>query len=555
MRDMRSVDTQRRHCLKLTLMSSSLIECRNHENGLPMNVLRSTGLQISLGESITRSAHNKPDHPSFLFPDGTHHTFDQTNARVNRLVSALAAQGIGAGDRLAVFSRDSHRYVEIVLAALKLGAVYVPLNYRLRRSEIDVLVGRAAPVAFFYDVRYDELLADVAEHHRSIRLFASMNERPGEVVSEYETLLASGVEVEPSVVATDTDVIGLAFTSGTTGLPKAVLQSQRMIKAIVTEQLLEYRCRADDVRYSAAPTYHITGICQMLMGIAGTFPSLVVPQFNAQTTMDFLVEDKLTAVFLVPTMISTLLQLDGIEDHSYERLRLMYYGAAAMSPTLLSRAMSIFDCDFLNAFGAGTEAGLQAVLTPEDHRRALDGSPELLGSIGQPAYGVALRIVDDQLEDVPVGTVGEIATRSDMLMDGYLDMHEETDRCFRGGWFRAGDLAYMDKAGYLYLAGRDKDMIVRGGENIFPLEIETVLAEHPAVSQSAVVGVPDEHWSETVRAWIALKAGATVSAGELVAHCADRLAKYKVPSDFKFVDELPTNASGKILKRVLRTRD
>lgn len=520
-----------------------------------MNALQSASLQISLGESITRSAHNKPDRPSFLFPDGSHHTFDQTNARVNRLVSALSAQGIGAGDRLAVFSRDSHRYVEIVLAALKLGAVYVPLNYRLRRSEIDVLVGRAAPVAFFYDVRYDELLAGVAEHHPSIRLFASMNARPGEVVSEYETLLTTGVEIEPPVVATDADVIGLAFTSGTTGLPKAVLQSQRMIKAIVTEQLLEYRCRADDVRYSAAPTYHITGVCQMLMGIAGTFPSLVVPQFDAQTTMDFLVEDKLTAVFLVPTMISTLLQLEGIENHAYDRLRLMYYGASAMSPTLLARAMSIFDCDFLNAFGAGTEAGLQAVLTPEDHRRALNGSPELLGSIGQPAYGVALRIVDDQLDDVPAGTIGEIATRSDMLMDGYLDMPEETDRCFQGGWFRAGDLAYMDKAGYLYLAGRDKDMIVRGGENIFPLEIETVLAEHPSVSQSAVVGVHDEHWSETVRAWVALKPGATVTAPELEVHCAARLAKYKVPSEFKFVDELPTNASGKILKRVLRTRD
>lgn len=520
-----------------------------------MNVTRSASLQISLGESITRSAHNKPDHPSFLFADGSHHTFDQTNARVNRLVSALTAQGVGPGDRLAVFSLDSHRYVEIVLAALKLGAVYVPLNYRLRRSEIDVLVGRAAPVVFFYDIRYEDLLEGLPERHDSIRLYLSMNERPGESLSEYESLLMAGVELEPPVVATDSDIIGLAFTSGTTGLPKAVLQSQRMIKAIVAEQLLEYRCRADDVRYSAAPTYHITGICQMLMGIAGTFPSLVVPQFDARTTLDFLIQDKLTAVFLVPTMISTLLQLDGVEDHRYERLRLMYYGAAAMSPTLLGRAMSIFDCDFLNAFGAGTEAGLQAVLTPEDHRRALDGSPELLGSIGQPAYGVALRIVDDELNDVPIGTVGEIATRSDMLMDGYLDMPEETDRCFHGGWFRAGDLAYMDKSGYLYLAGRGKDMIVRGGENIFPLEIETVLAEHPAVSQSAVVGVPDEHWSEIVRAWVALKPGAQVSTDELAAHCADRLAKYKVPSEFRFVDELPTNASGKILKRVLRTRD
>ncbi|MCT2583520.1 class I adenylate-forming enzyme family protein [Actinophytocola gossypii] len=505
--------------------------------------------RISLGESITMTARNKPDAPSFLFPDGGQHTFAQTNARVNRLVSALRAQGIGRGDRLAVFSLDSHRYVEIVLAALKLGAVYVPLNYRLRRGEIDTLVARAAPVAFCYDVRYTDLLAGLPDAHPSIKLFLAMNgDEP-----EYEALLATGTEAEPPVVASDEHVIGLAFTSGTTGLPKAVLQSQRMMKAIVTEQVVEYRMRPDDVRYAAAPTFHITGICQLLMCVAYGTPSLILPQFDPRTTLDFLAADRLTAVFLVPTMISTVLALPDVHDHTYDRLRLMYYGASAMSPNLLRRAMDTFRCDFLNAFGAGTEAGLQAVLTPEDHRAALDGRPELLGSIGKPAFGVALRIVDEDLNEVPTGEVGEIATRSDMVMDGYLEMPEETERALRGGWFRAGDLGYLGENGYLYLAGRKKDMIVRGGENIFPIEIESVLAEHPAVAQAAVVGVADEHWSEVVRAWVTLRDGATATAEELAGHCAQRLAKFKVPAEFRFVDALPTNASGKILKRELRT--
>lgn len=508
-------------------------------------------MQISLGESITMTARRIPDAPSFLFPDGTSHTFAQTNARVNRLVSALRAQGIGRGDRLAVFSLDSHRYVEIVLAALKLGAVYVPLNYRLRRGEVDTLVARAAPVAFFYDVRYADLLRDLPAAHQSIQLFLTMNGAD----PEYDALLATGSAAEPPVVAGDDDVIGLAFTSGTTGLPKAVLQSQRMMKAIVTEQVIEYRMRPDDVRYAAAPTFHITGICQLLMCVAYGTPSLIVPQFDPRVTLDFLAADRLTALFLVPTMISTILSLPDVGDHDYERLRLIYYGAAAMSPTLLRRAMDTFGCDFLNAFGAGTEAGLQAVLTPEDHHAALDGRPELLGSIGKPAYGVALRIVDEELNEVPVGEVGEIATRSDMVMDGYLEMPEETDRALRGGWFRAGDLGYLDKNGYLYLAGRKKDMIVRGGENIYPVEIESVLAEHPAVAQTAVVGVAHEHWSEIVRAWVTLRPGATATAGELAAHCATRLAKFKVPAEFRLVDTLPTNASGKILKRELRTWD
>jgi acyl-CoA synthetase (AMP-forming)/AMP-acid ligase II len=360
-------------------------------------------MEISLGEAITMTARNKPDAPSFAFADGSAHTFAQTNARVNRLVSALKAQGVGRGDRLAVFSLDSHRYVEIVLAALKLGAVYVPLNYRLRRGEIDTLVKRAEPVVFCYDARYTELLEGLAEAHQGIRLFLAMND-------EYEALLAAGTEAEPPVVAGDRD-----------------------------------------------------------------------------------------------------------------------------------------------AFGAGTEAGLQAVLTPEDHRAALDGRPELLGSIGKPAYGVALRIVDDDLNEVPVGEIGEIATRSDMVMDGYLEMPEETGRALRGGWFRAGDMGYLDANGYLYLGGRKKDMIVRGGENIYPIEIESVLADHPAVAQSAVVGVPDEHWSEIVRAWVTLRPGAAVTAEELAAHCGQRLATYKVPAEFRFADELPVNASGKILKRELRT--
>lgn len=447
---------------------------------------------------------------------------------------------------------DSHRFVEIVLAATKLGAVYVPLNYRLRRPEVDVLVDRAKPVVFFYDTRYAELLAGLAEQH-GIKLMLALDERPGEATSEYEDFIATGTEAEPPVVASDSDIIGLAFTSGTTGLPKGVLQSQRMMKAIVTEQIIEFRMLPEEVRYTAAPAFHITGICQLLAGVSCGFTSLIVPQFDPQVTLDHLAADKLTGIFLVPTMISTLLQLDGVGDHDYERLRLICYGASAMSPSLLRRAMDTFKCDFLNAFGAGTEAGLQALLSPEDHRRALEGRPELLGSIGKPAYGVALRIVDDELNDVPVGQVGEIATRSDMLFDGYLDMPEETERATRGGWFRAGDMGYFDENGYLYLHGRKKDMIIRGGENIYPIEIESVLAEHPDVVQSAVVGVDDEHWGEIVRAWVQLREGARVAAEELAAHCAERLAKYKVPAEFRFVESLPTNASGKILKRELRT--
>jgi acyl-CoA synthetase (AMP-forming)/AMP-acid ligase II len=509
-------------------------------------------LGISLGELLPLSARRSPDKAAFLFADGGSQSFAETNSRVNQLVSALRAAGVGHGDRLAVFALDSARYMEVVLAAAKTGAVFVPLNYRLTRPEVDVLLGRSTPVALFADSRYAGLLDGVAEAHPSLRLVVTLDAVPGETESEYDRLVASGADVEPPVVCTDADTFALAFTSGTTGLPKGVVQSQRMHKNMINTCMNEYLMRADDVRYCAAPTFHVSGVSGLLAGIARGFTSLLLPQFDAVTVHRFMAEDRVNAVFLVPTMISSILQLEGVDRYDYDRLELMTYGAAPISPALLRRAMDTFGCDFLQAFGAGTEAGLQSVLTPADHRRALDGHPELLKSAGKASYGVAMRIVDEDMNDVPVGSVGEVATRSDMVMDGYLDMPEDTGRAFQDGWFRAGDMGYLDEDGYLYLHGRNKDMIIRGGENIYPFEIETVLAEHPAVQQAAVVGVPDEHWGEAVRAFVTLRSGRTATPDELVEHCSGRLARYKVPRDFVIVEAMPVNASGKILKRELR---
>lgn len=508
-------------------------------------------LAFALGEALPMTAARHPDKACFLFQDGTEQSFAATNSRVNRLVSALAAQGIGRGDRVAVLALDSHRYVEIVLACLKAGVVYLPLNYRLMRPEVDVFLERGQAVALFHDARYAGLLAGVADRHPSLRLTI-------ELETGFDAFLETGADREPPVVCRDSDLFGLAFTSGTTGTPKGVLQSQGMMKAIIEHGMITNQPRPDDVRYVAAPAFHVTGIAGLLGGVATGFTSLLLPQFDPATVLGFMAEGRVTGAFLVPTMISTLLQQPGVADHAYDRLRLIYYGASPMSPTLLRRAMDVFDCDFLQLFGAGTEAGLQAFLTPEEHRLALAGRPELLGSIGRPGYGIALRLLDDDLQEVAIGEVGEIATRSDMMMDGYLDMPEETDRAFAGGWFRAGDMAYQDKDGYLYLHGRKKDMIIRGGENIYPVEIETVLAEHPAVVQCAVVGVPHEHWGEIVRAFVSAPGWSGTDdelTAELLALCRDRLARYKVPAEVVRRDELPCNASGKILKRELRRVD
>ncbi|TCP49967.1 AMP-binding enzyme [Tamaricihabitans halophyticus] len=298
----------------------------------------SSPTDISLGEMLPLSARRAPERPCFLFPDGSWHSFARTNSRVNKLASALRRLGVVRGDRIAVFGLDSHGHTEIVLAALKLGAVYVPLNYRLTRSEVDVLLKRSRPVALFHDQRYAELLAGVTEQHPGIRHSVTIDATHGEQAAEFERLLATGDDVEPPVVSTDRDPFALAFTSGTTGLPKGVVQSQRMIKNIVYASIIEYRMHRDDVRYCAAPTFHVSGVCGLLCGVSFGFTSLILPQFDAATAQRFMASDELTAVFLVPTMISSMLQLPGVADADYARLRLITYGASAMSPALLRRA-------------------------------------------------------------------------------------------------------------------------------------------------------------------------------------------------------------------------
>lgn len=506
-----------------------------------------------MGDWIRLGAQRGPDRPAVLRGDGTAVSFGELESRSNRLATALASEGVRRGDRVAVLAVDDARYLETVFACLKLGAVYVPLNYRLQVGEVRTLLDRAAARVLFVDRRYAPTVATVRAALPDLRQVVCFQGPDPAADTAYEELLALGVDVDPDVRVGDDDVVALAFTSGTTGLPKGVLQSQGMLKAMVSTRHQQYDLQDHDVRYGASPMFHIAGQMMLYGHVVRGIPSLVLPQFDAGTVLRWLGGGRITASFLVPTMISDVLEHPDVGRGDFRALRTIVYGSAPMSPTLLRRAIERFDCDFVNAFGAGTEAGLQTVLGAADHRRALEGHEHLLGSIGRPSVGVELRLVDADGRDVPDGAVGEIVTRSDTLMSGYLDMADETARAFRDGWFWGGDLARRDAEGYLYLAGRAKDMIIRGGENIYPVEIETVLAAHPSVANCAVVARPDERWGEVVVAFVEARAGHEADAGELRRHCRDALASYKVPAEFRF-EEMPRNASGKILKRALRER-
>lgn len=504
---------------------------------------------IGVGDYLRLNAARFGSRDCFVTDDGRRHSYSEVNSRVNRLASALAARGVGKGSRLALLATDSVAYYEVILASLKLGATYVPLNNRLTPSEVQTLLARAQPVALFAGERYAAIARTVAEGIGGIQILVSLD---GSSLESYESLLAGGEDVEPNVEVHDTDIVGLAFTSGTTGLPKGVLQSHGMVKALLSMQDTEYEFLPGEFRYTASPAFHIAGQALVLDHVKRGFTTLIVPQFDDRTTLRWIQEGGLTGCFLVPTMIRRILDLPGARDGDYSAFRSIIYGAAPIPPSLLAEAMDVFGCRFIQAFGASTEGGLQTILTSQDHRRALDGEPHLLESIGRPIAGVELRIVDEHDREVAVGEVGEIVTRSDAVMSCYLDMPDKTQQTLKNGWFRAGDLARRDAEGFLYLAGRSKDMIIRGGENIYPVEIETVLADLPGVASSAVVGRPDDVWGETVVAYVTMHEGAELDLDAARTHCRARLAAFKIPEEIFVVPHMPLNASGKILKRELR---
>lgn len=508
--------------------------------------------RLAAGDWIGASARAHGDAPCLVDGDGVAWSYAEVHAKVNRLARGLYAIGLRPTDRIAIVATDSPLHVVVVLACLKADIVYCDLNYRLRPNELANIVSVARPRALVYTERYSELAGDLAAIMPETPLLVSIDAGTSAELSIEALISAIDDASDFDAVAYGEDIVSIAFTSGTTGTPKGVLHSERMIRSMVYSGIREVRVRARTLRYNGPPLFHFAGIGATLYGIVCGAATLVLPQFDAASVLHWLQDGELNDCFLVPTMLDAIMELPGVADQPYPHLRAMIYGAAPMSPTLLRRMMDVFGCEMYNVFGAGTEAGAQSSLYPEDHIEALNGKEHLLESIGRIIPGIELRLVDANLADVQLGATGEIIVRSETIMSGYLDQPELTASVLVDGWIRTGDLARMDADGYLYLASRRTDMIIRGGENVYPVEIETVLSSHPGVQDVAVVGVPDDHWGETVVAAVVLRPGVDVPGDELVAFCAVRLATYKVPARIVLLEQLPRNATGKIQKFLVR---
>jgi long-chain acyl-CoA synthetase len=501
---------------------------------------------------IEKSCRTYPD-KTCVVHDDVRLTFSQMEERANRLANALVEMGVKPGDRVAVFQTNCFQFCEMTYAIGKVGGVSVNLNFRLRGEEASYILNNCTPKVLIFGDRYTGIISDIRANLPSIKHFVVIGNPPPDMES-YESLLSrQNAASFPCVSVQDDDTACLIYTSGTTGFPKGAMLTHANVMTPLTDR---YTFAAGTLLLNV-PMYHIAGVISTLLPLYRGDTQIVLPQFETGACLDIVEKEKVATTYLVPTMLQGILDHPEFPKKDLSSLRNIGYGASPMPVKLLMRAKAVLNADYTNFFGMTESTGIISVLSPEDH--LLEGSPEEIAKKTRRLAGIGhcipegeVRIVDDQDQDVPIGTVGEIVARGRKVMKGYWGKPEATEETLRGGWLHTGDLASMDEDGYLYLAGRKKDMIIRGGENIYPVEIENVLHGHPKVLEAAVIGLPDELWGEIVKAVIILKPGQEATAEEIMEYCREKLASYKKPAIVEFVDTLPKNAMQKVLKNILR---
>ncbi len=507
--------------------------------------------ELNFGRILRRSSRLFADDVAIVdLSDGHEATYARHRQRVEQLCAVLASLGVGAADRFAVLAGNSHTYVELWHAALAGAGVLNPLNNRLAPDELAYILEDSGTEVVFVDATHAAVVAAVRDRLPKLRRVVLIGE--GEVAHDarLDDLLAGVERAElPPEPADDAPAV-LMYTGGTTGLPKGVVLSQAAVVLIIYRMAIECRFGRGGRYLAFMPLFHIGGIASWGLLVPGGGCTVVVPAFEPGMVNAAIRDHAITVIGAVPTMLAFMVQHPDFEPDLLRSLEIVMYGAAPMPPELLEQLLRMYpDLSFAQAYGMTECAATVTMLGFEDHARG----GEILRSVGRACVGVELDIRDPETaEPLPVGEVGEIWVRCGSMMTEYWNKPEQTAASLVDGWYRSGDAGRLDPEGYLFLADRVKDMIVSGGENVYSLEVENAISSHPAVTQVAVVGVPDPTWGEAVHAVVVCEPGA-VAAEELHQHTRSTIAGYKVPKGWTFRTEpLPLSAAGKVLKRELR---
>ncbi|WP_120997702.1 AMP-binding protein [Stutzerimonas urumqiensis] len=503
---------------------------------------------MNLGKISSRSALYWPRHEAVV--DAYRRlTFADLEHRANRLASGLQSLGLGAGAHVALIAPNRAELVEAEVAFYKAAMVKVPINARLSVEEILRVLADSCSQAVICDPRLGDAIVAQRARLPLLEWVISLGEG-GDI--GYERVLAAGND-EPVISEPDDDQLAvLHYTSGSSGVLKAAMLTFGNRKALIRKSIASPTRRAGpgDVMAHVGPITHASGMQIMPLLAAGAC-NLLVERYDDMALLDTIQRERVTRLFLVPAMINRLVNVPEVERYDLSSLRLVMYGAAPMAPALVERAIAVFGPILAQGYGAGETCSLVTILTEQDHL-AGDGQPARLASCGRNYFETDLRVVNEQFEDVRPGEIGEIVVKGPDIMKGYWQAPELTAEVMRDGYYLTGDLATVDEHGYVFIVDRKKEMIISGGFNVYPSEVEQVLYRLPEVFEAAVVGVPDEQWGEAVRAVVVLKPGATLSEAEVIEHCGRELAGFKKPRGVDFVSELPKNPNGKVVRRLVR---
>jgi len=477
-------------------------------------------------------------------------TWQESYQRSCQVAQALKAAGVGNQDRVAFLDKNSIEHFEVFYGCALLNAVSVDVNFRLAAPEVAFIVNDARAKVFIVGPRFVPVLDAIAGELTHTKKIVVIGGHPQH--ESYESWVARYQAVDPGAVPKTGDVAFQLYSSGTTGRPKGVMLTNENFMGILPTSRDLWQMNEHAINLVAMPLFHIGGSGWATAGQYNGCKSVVVREATDVAGLVKLIgQHRITHAFMVPALLAFTLMVPDIDKADFSSLKLIAYGASPISEQVLAASLKTFKCNFVQVYGLTETTGVVTMLMHEDHD--VDGPKKhLLRSCGKPSMGIELKIVDDNGKQLPAGEVGEIIIRSKQVMKGYWNMPEETAKSIRNGWFYTGDAGYTDKDGYVYIHDRVKDMIVSGGENVYPAEVENALMKHPAVADVAVIGIPDERWGEVPLAIVVRKPDVAVTEDDIVAFGRTQLAGFKTPKKVAWADALPRNPSGKILKKDLR---